>query len=586
MKSNQKSSRKIGTRIRNSVLAIVLGTVAALSPLTVLPVSAADSTTCPQGASLNIVAHADDDLIFMNPDIQRDITNGVCVRTIVVTAGDAGRGFDYAEEREAGSRAAYATMAGVTDDWMVDEDYVINGHRMFLFTLTEKPTVSISYMRINDGNVDGSGFDSTGHASLKKLWQDDINSISSIDTLEEYQQTYTKDDLVTTLADSIMLYAPNMVRTMDYVEDINHTVDHTDHTAVGYLVQRAERESVNTNHMAAYRGYTSSNYAANVSGSSLDSKWNAFLAYTPHDAYICQTKAACSASGNPYSTWLSRQYTRGARNIAALATVTASSQASGQEATKAVDGYAVGYPTDSTKEWATKGGKANSWINLAWKSQQTIEKVVLYDRPNTNDRILTGTLTFSDGKTVAVGNLYNSGSATVITFPAKTTNSLKLTIKTVSNKTTNVGLAEMEVVTTNIASDAVATASSENTAAGQTAAKATDGYALGYPTDSNKEWATNGGKAGSWIKLQWSAPRWISRVVLYDRPNTSDRITSGTLVFDNDSVTTGSLVNNGTATIITLPEPVLTTSLEFKVTGVSNATSNVGLAEIQVDDGV
>ncbi len=41
------------------------------------------------------------------------------------------------------------------------------------------------------------------------------------------------------------------------------------------------------------------------------------------------------------------------------------------------------------------------------------------------------------------------------------------------------------------------TASSENTASGQSAVKAVDGSTLGFPTDATKEWATLGGKRGA-----------------------------------------------------------------------------------------
>src|SRR5215475_11483965 len=42
------------------------------------------------GRSMNIVAHEDDDLLFLSPDLIHDIQSGRCVRTIFVTAGDAG----------------------------------------------------------------------------------------------------------------------------------------------------------------------------------------------------------------------------------------------------------------------------------------------------------------------------------------------------------------------------------------------------------------------------------------------------------------------------------------------------------------
>jgi len=139
-------------------------------------------------------------------------------------------------------------------------------------------------------------------------------------------------------------------------------------------------------------------------------------------------------------------------DVAPLATVTASSQntATGQLAIKAVDGVAAGYPGASTHEWATVGGVAGSWLNLAWTSPQTISRVVLYDRPNLNDQITSATLTFSNGVSVAVPALNNNGTATTVTFPSVTTSSLLMSVVAVSWSTMNVGLAEIQVFPTKL----------------------------------------------------------------------------------------------------------------------------------------
>ena len=57
----------------------------------------------------------------------------------------------------------------------------------------------------------------------------------------------------------------------------------------------------------------------------------------------------------------------------------------------------------------------------------------------------------------------------------------------------------------------------------------------GFPNDIAKEWASNGEKAGAWIKLSWDKPQKIDRVWLFDRPNTLDQVTAGTLEFSDGS---------------------------------------------------
>ena len=134
-------------------------------------------------------------------------------------------------------------------------------------------------------------------------------------------------------------------------------------------------------------------------------------------------------------------------NIASLATVTASSQNSvaAQTADKAVDGVIDGYPGDVTREWATVGEGVGAWIKLSWPVPYAISRIVLYDRPNLNDGIISATLTFSDGSSVAIGALNNDGTATELIYPAKVITDLTLTVTGVSSTTTNVGLAEIQV---------------------------------------------------------------------------------------------------------------------------------------------
>ena len=111
---------------------------------------------------------------------------------------------------------------------------------------------------------------------------------------------------------------------------------------------------------------------------------------------------------------------------------------------KAIDGTPAGYPGDSSKEWASAGGKTGTWLNLTWSSPQTLSSVRLYDRPNTSDNITGGTLTFSDGTTVTVPALDTAGAATTVTFTPRSTTTLRFTVTGVSAATANAGLAEIE----------------------------------------------------------------------------------------------------------------------------------------------
>lgn len=134
-------------------------------------------------------------------------------------------------------------------------------------------------------------------------------------------------------------------------------------------------------------------------------------------------------------------------NIAGLAVATASSENvdHGQVAGKAIDGNIDGYPTNAQAEWTTQGELAGAWIQLTWNTPVTISRSVLHDRINPIDRVLGGTLHFSDGSTVPVGPLPNDGAGLVTDFAPRAVTWARLEVTNASGG--SVGLAEWQVVT-------------------------------------------------------------------------------------------------------------------------------------------
>jgi glycosyltransferase involved in cell wall biosynthesis/LmbE family N-acetylglucosaminyl deacetylase len=132
-------------------------------------------------------------------------------------------------------------------------------------------------------------------------------------------------------------------------------------------------------------------------------------------------------------------------NIAFLANVNVSSEntVTNQLGIKAIDGITDGYPRFPANEWVTVGETAGAWIQLSWSQAYTVNKIILYDRPNLQDNITSAMLTFSDGSSIQVGTLPNNGSGYEITFAAKTIKWVKLTVDTAVGKIT--GLSEFEV---------------------------------------------------------------------------------------------------------------------------------------------
>ncbi|WP_169580969.1 MULTISPECIES: discoidin domain-containing protein [Microbacterium] len=127
-------------------------------------------------------------------------------------------------------------------------------------------------------------------------------------------------------------------------------------------------------------------------------------------------------------------------NVAPSATVTASSQFNATYVpAKATDGI-IGQ--NITGEWASLG-QVNPWIQLDWSSSQAVDRVVLFDRVNATDDINGGTLTFSDGTSVAVTGIDPAGAAKVVTFPEKTVTWVRF--QAAGGTGSNNGLSEIQV---------------------------------------------------------------------------------------------------------------------------------------------
>ncbi|MGP4033815.1 DUF7402 domain-containing protein [Pseudarthrobacter sp. 1C304] len=410
---------------------------------------AAAAPGCPAGSTMNIVAHQDDDLIFQSPMLLSAVRDGLCVRTVYLTAGDANDSEDYWSAREDGVKAAYAHLAGVPDAWSVS-DAGVAGHPIPVATLDGAARLSLAFMRLPDGHRDGRGGSNYGYQSVQKLYSGAIGTITAVDR----SSSYTLAGLQGTLLALMNSYQPDRISTLDFAGTYGDG-DHSDHHSVAYLAHAAQQQYSTAHTITGYQGYGTSQRPSNVFDPDLSDKTEAFLVYAQHDSKTCTTALDCS--NNSIGKWLSRSYTVSGpaavpaagpdpANVAATAAVTASSEntTSGQAAAKAVDGVIAGHPVDATKEWATVGGKAGSYLNLAFPAAVTLNRVVLYDRPNSNDQITAATMAFSDGTTVPVPALNNAGQATTVTFPDRATTSLRLTITTVSGTTRNIGLAELQ----------------------------------------------------------------------------------------------------------------------------------------------
>ena len=150
---------------------------------------------------------------------------------------------------------------------------------------------------------------------------------------------------------------------------------------------------------------------------------------------------------NPNDPVLAPNALESADNIAPLATVTASSVYPNYSAEGPVDGVVDGFPGDISHEWASNGERETAMLRLTWKDEQTVDRVWLFDRPNTDyDQITAGMLIFSDGTTMPIGALPDNAKQGVeVSFPAKKVKWLIFAVTAVKPGSLNIGLSEIAV---------------------------------------------------------------------------------------------------------------------------------------------
>src|SRR4051794_5220613 len=154
--------------------------------------SSATAAGCAR-SSMYVVAHADDTLLFLSPDLLDDIHSGACVTTVYLTAGDQGLDASYWAAREQGTNAAYADMAGLPNDWTRSVTTVA-GHQVSTARLNGSNITQI-FFRLPDGNTDGNGFAADHNESLLKLWRGGITASHPVDGAAAFTAQSLRDAL-------------------------------------------------------------------------------------------------------------------------------------------------------------------------------------------------------------------------------------------------------------------------------------------------------------------------------------------------------------------------------------------------------
>jgi LmbE family N-acetylglucosaminyl deacetylase len=255
---------------------------------------------------MQIVAHEDDDLLFMNPDLQHALQAGDCIRTVYITAGDAGAGKFYWLGREQGSEAAYGVLTQSSNFWLEQTVKFANHEFATVASPNNNDKLSLVFMHLPDGSPGGQGFPVSRYESLAKLEAHTIPAIFTVDR----QSFYSHKTLLKALSALIDVYRPDEIRTqLPYSANTIYT-DHSDHTAVGRYVTEAYksyRAAHPSSTIAYYIGYPIHAFDPNVSAEDFALKEQAFMAYSNYDGAACSSPELCAESG-VYDAYLARQY--------------------------------------------------------------------------------------------------------------------------------------------------------------------------------------------------------------------------------------------------------------------------------------
>ncbi|MCH2110594.1 MAG: PIG-L family deacetylase [Polyangiaceae bacterium] len=246
------------------------------------PVAAGDSHVV-------VVAHQDDDLLFINPFLQQAIDAGDALRTAYLTSGNNDLGMDYVLERERGIQAAYAQMAGVNNSWTcASRQYGALSPEVC--TLAADSTVEVIFYRLTDGQYYGEA-----SGSLERLWLGEDETSTPIDST---MPALNLSELEASLA---ALYE-QVGMTHLYLTEFafQEADDHSDHRYAAAIGMTASVQQAQAHELFTHKTYATdgTGYSPNISMSEAELALSTFEKYSACDSKIpgCSGPANCETS--------------------------------------------------------------------------------------------------------------------------------------------------------------------------------------------------------------------------------------------------------------------------------------------------
>ncbi|MCC3767780.1 PIG-L family deacetylase [Streptomyces sp. UNOC14_S4] len=300
---------------------------------------------------LHVIAHPDDSLYFMNPELEQSIVSGAPSVTVCLTGGESdGRNTglpgnspeykrmpekrpEFVRARINGFRAATAQMAtgSSLSPWDVESLRLLSGLEVELHTLRAAPHVQLIFLEL----IEARALRNPHKDSLRGLW---LGATPRLTTLvpaggpvtRTFQ--YTRQQVIDTLVAVLERYQPTVVRTLDPnpahlpkqpeyrdvppVLDGIYSRDHQDHTTSAFFAQAALAEYWGRKHsrptaVESYLGYEVGALPSNLDKATTDRKVTFLDLYGWGDGKSCGDPAGCGdrkvgkTSGGKYHTWSS-----------------------------------------------------------------------------------------------------------------------------------------------------------------------------------------------------------------------------------------------------------------------------------------
>lgn len=226
--------------------------------------------------SFYIVAHADDWQLFMQPNVYNDLIEpGSKVVFIITTAGDAGLGETFWTAREEGCKSSVRFCLAPHNSLLESSGTTkFNDHIIHYWSVNN----AICYfLRIPDGNIDGSGFRENHNQSLSKFRKREIDTITPLDKSTTYNNW---SDFCSTFQ-TIIHYESEGIseKSINYInpDPGANPNDHIDHIATGQAIQ--EMTDLESLRQVLFVGYSAGNDDERLHPEELFWKTGMFAAY-------------------------------------------------------------------------------------------------------------------------------------------------------------------------------------------------------------------------------------------------------------------------------------------------------------------